>query len=91
MTRTGISNRESSEEEARERDEHPPVDELPEGRDTADPQNAGAAETQTSSKSGSRSSAQKAASTRHMDRTMPASSKVSGAFGLEAPTNPDSE
>ena len=85
MTTTGISNRESPEQEAREREEHPPVDELPEGRETADPQSATDPITQTSRKAGSRSSAQKSAASPYTDRTMPAAGKVSGAFGQESP------
>lgn len=84
MTTTGISNRESPEQEAREREQNPPIDEFPEGRDSAHPQHATSAGTQTSRKSGSRASAQKAGATPYVERTMPASSKVSGAFGQEA-------
>jgi hypothetical protein len=84
MTTTGISNRESPEQEAREREQHPPIDELPESREPADPQNATGPDTQTSRKAGSRASAQKAGATPYVERTMPASSKVSGAFGQEA-------
>ena len=83
MTTTGISNRESPEQEAHEREQHPPIDELPESRDSADPQNAGESQTRTSRKAGSRASAQKAGATPYVERTMPASSKVSGAFGQE--------
>jgi hypothetical protein len=83
MTRSGISNRESPEQEARERTNHPPVDELPEGRELVDPQSATEPTTQTSRKAGSRASAQKSGATPYVERTMPASGKVSGAFGQE--------
>ena len=83
MTTTGISNRESPEQEARERDQHPPIDELPESRDAADAGSAGEPATQTSRKAGSRASAQKANASPYVETTMPAASKVSGAFGQE--------
>jgi hypothetical protein len=89
MTRgSGISNRESAREEARERQQHPPID-------TAAPAPDDAAgrygeqpltelrDRQTSHKTGSRSIAQKEAASRYSDRSMPATRKVAGAFGEE--------
>jgi len=88
MAGAGISNRESPEEEDRERREHPPVDtgspppEDAAGRVGEDPleDNNGR---QTSHKAGSQSIAQKEAETRYPDRSMPATRKVDGAFGRE--------
>jgi hypothetical protein len=86
--RTGISNRESVADEARERNEHPPVD-------TSSPPPEDAAgrvgeeplddlrNRHTSHKAGSRSIAQKESGSRYPDRSMPASRKVGGAFGRE--------
>jgi hypothetical protein len=90
--RTGISNRKSAAEERRERAEHPPgpagspppedasgrVDEVPlsDMRDR-----------HTSHKAGSRSIAQKEASSKYADRSMPPSRKVAGAFGNEPDVN----
>jgi hypothetical protein len=86
--KTGISNRESADEEAREREQFPPVKtDSPEPEDAAgrvgetpldDNRNR-----QTSHKTGSRSIAQKEAESRYPDRSMPASNKVAGAFGKE--------
>lgn len=85
---TGISNRESSAEEARERQEHPPVD-----ANSPPPQDAAGrvgetpledlSDRHTSHKAGSRSIAQKEAGSKYADRSMPASRKVAGAFGKE--------
>ena len=84
----GISNRESSDEEAAERQEHPPVNTdapPPEdaagrvGEDPLEDQN----DRQTSHKAGSRSIAQKEAGARYPDRSMPATHPVGGAFGKE--------
>jgi hypothetical protein len=85
--RQGISNRETAGEEAREREAHPRVHEgSPEAEDAAgrrgDPENE-PRDGHTSHKAGSRSVAQKEANTRYPDRSMPASRKVSGAFGRE--------
>jgi hypothetical protein len=86
--RTGISNREPPDDEARERDEHPPAD-------TSSPPPEDAAgrvgeqpltdtrDRHTSHKAGSRSIAQKEAASKYADRSMPASRKVPGAFGRE--------
>jgi hypothetical protein len=85
---TGISNRETPDEEARERAEHPPVDtHSPEPQDAAgrvgeDPL-TDHSDRHTSHKAGSRSIAQKEAGTRYTDRSMPATHKVGGAFGKE--------
>ena len=77
----GISNREAPEEEARERRNLPPQVEgeaaAPDDHEAVNP------DSQTSSKSGTKASAQKSDSTRHTDGTAPASSKVQGAFGKE--------
>jgi hypothetical protein len=87
-SKAGISNRETSDEEARERQEHPPVD-------TGSPPPEDAAgrvgeqpltdnrDRHTSHKAGSRSIAQKEAESKYADRPMPASRKVAGAFGRE--------
>ena len=92
MKRTGISNRETPDEEARERVEHPPVD-----TGSPPPQDAGGRvgeepiekvpNRQTSHKAGSRSIAQKEDRARYPDRSMPPSRKVSGAFGKEPQAN----
>jgi hypothetical protein len=88
MKDAGISNRESSTEEAREREEHPPVD-----TDSPPPQDAAGrvgeqpledlSDRHTSHKAGSRSVAQKEDGSRYPDRSMPASRKVDGAYGRE--------
>ena len=85
---TGISNRELSGEEARERQEHPPLDPgspAPEdaaGRVGEQPLDD-TRDRHTSHKVGSRSIAQKEAASRYPDRSTPASRKVAGAFGKE--------
>jgi hypothetical protein len=85
---TGISNRETPEEEARERDEFPPVDtRSPEPQDAAgrvgeDPL-TDLNDRHTSHKAGSRSIAQKEDGARYPDRSMPPTHKVGGAFGRE--------
>jgi hypothetical protein len=88
--KSGISNRESAQEEAREREAYPPVSPDPPppfdaagrvGEDGA--AGDGTASPQTSRKSGSRSSAQKAARARATEQPLPASQKVAGAFGRE--------
>ena len=88
MKNTGISNRESSTEEARGREEHPPVD-----TNSPPPQDAAGrvgeqpledlSNRHTSHKAGSRSIAQKEDGSRYPDRSMPASRKVDGAYGKE--------
>jgi hypothetical protein len=85
---TGISNRESSSEEAQERRDHPPVD-----TNSPPPQDAAGrvgeepledlSDRHTSHKAGSRSIAQKEAGSKYADRSMPASRKVTGGFGKE--------
>ena len=85
---SGISNRETAEEEARARAEHPPID-----AGSPAPEDAGGEvgerpvdvvpDRQTSHKAGSRSIAQKEASARYPDRSMPPTRKVAGAFGKE--------
>jgi len=88
MKSAGISNRESPQDEAQERQEHPPLD-------TSSPAPEDAAgrvgeqpledrsDRHTSHKAGSKSIAQKEAEAKYPDRSMPASRKVAGAFGKE--------
>jgi hypothetical protein len=84
---TGISNRESAEEEQAERQRFPPA----QGRSGSPGAKADGGESaagdgeneQTSSKTGSRSGAQKAAEAKYVNRSHPASEKVDGAFGRE--------
>jgi hypothetical protein len=86
--RAGISNRETPDEEAQERQEHPPIDtgspppEDAAGRKGEQPL-TDTRDRQTSHKAGSRSIAQKESESRYPDRSMPASRKVPGAFGKE--------
>jgi hypothetical protein len=88
--RPGISNRESAEDEAHERLQHPSQDTgspLPEdaaGRQGEQPL-TDLRNRQTAHKAGSRSIAQKEAESRYPDRSMPATHKVPGAFGKEPP------
>src|SRR5687768_9886442 len=92
--RTGISNRESADEEARERQEHPLIDpgspppEDAAGRVGEDPVDD-LRDRHTSHKAGSRSVAQKEAGSRYPDRSMPAARKVAGAFGKEPEGKPE--
>ena len=86
--KTGISNRESAQQESVERAEHPPIDtSSPPPEDAAgDVGEHGLADEngrQTSHKAGSRSIAQKEAESRYPDQSMPPSRKVAGAFGQE--------
>jgi hypothetical protein len=86
--RTGISNRETPDTEARERQEHPPIDAgSPPPQDAAGDVGERPLEEvpnrQTSHKAGSRSIAQKEDGVRYPDRSMPPTRKVSGAFGRE--------
>jgi hypothetical protein len=88
MKQSGISNRESAQEESRERQEHPPADpSSPPPQDAAGRVGEAPLEDrnslQTSHKAGSRSIAQKESEVRYPDRSMPASRKVAGAFGRE--------
>jgi hypothetical protein len=86
--RTGISNRETPGEEARERSEH-----APEPTGSPAPEDAAGRKgeapldevpnRQTSHKAGARSIAQKEDSTRYPDREMPPTHKKAGAFGRE--------
>jgi hypothetical protein len=86
--RAGISNRESDNEEAKEREAFPPVD-----TNSPPPEDAAGrvgeepledmSDRHTSHKAGSRSIAQKEAGSKYPDRSMPASRKVAGAFGEE--------
>jgi hypothetical protein len=84
----GISNRKSAGQEARERRRIPPIQErAPQPEDAAGRRGerplAGAPGRQTSRKTGSRSSAQKASGSRHAESPMPAAKKVAGAFARE--------
>ena len=86
--RSGISNRQSPEEEARDRAAHPPLDAgSPPPTDaagrTGEQPLADRGDRHTSHKAGSRSIAQKESGSRYSDRSMPAARKVSGAFGRE--------
>ena len=88
--KTGISNRESAAEEAREREAFPPVDAgspPPEDAGGSKGENnpAGNTNRQTSHKAGNRSIAQKEAGSRYADRSAPPARKVAGAFGRETP------
>ena len=92
--KTGISNRESAEEENAERAAFPPVDtSSPPPEDASG--NVGDQPTtdysgrQTAHKAGSRSIAQKEAASRYPDRSMPPSRKVAGASGKEPPDEPE--
>jgi|RhiMethySRZTD1v2_1073278.scaffolds.fasta_scaffold29358_4 hypothetical protein len=85
--RTGISNRESAESEARERRIFPPIET---GRPPAEDASGSAEErpltndgSQTPHKAGSRSVAQKESGSRHVDHSAPSVRKVSGAYGKE--------
>ena len=89
----GISNRETPDEEARERAEFPPVNpDSPAAEDAAGRRGEegfsrdGA---QTAHKAGSRSVAQKEAGSKYADRSQPASRKVAGAHGRETPEPPE--
>jgi hypothetical protein len=86
--KTGISNRMSADEEARDRQENPPetvgrpLAEDASGR-TGDPTHDNRDGDQTAHKAGSRSVAQKEADSKYSDRSMPATRKVDGATGKE--------
>lgn len=85
MKKPGISNRESADEEARDRAAHPPL--TPPARES-DPQPTEVHRDiddsrQTARKEGVRSSAQKEATARHVDEPQPAAKKVPGASGRE--------
>jgi hypothetical protein len=84
----GISNRESADEEAREREQHPPIDTgspppVDAGGDVGEAPLETVPDRQTSHKAGSRSIAQKEDETKYPDRSMPPTRKVAGAFGKE--------
>lgn len=86
--RTGISNRETSEQEEQNRQKHPPEDVgSPPPQDAAgrigEEPSSEVPDRQTSHKAGSRSIAQKEDRTRYPDRSMPPTRKKSGAFGKE--------
>ncbi len=95
MADQGISNRQSSEEEARNRRGHPPQDlGSPPPEDAAGRVGEGQPDpdgSQTSHKAGSRSVAQKEAASKYPDRSTPPSRKVAGAFGREPKPVSDDE
>lgn len=85
---TGISNRETANQEKEERQAHPPIDVGPPPPEDAsgrvgDVETAATDGIQTSHKAGSRSIAQKEDEARYPDRSMPPSRKAAGAFGKE--------
>jgi len=89
MKSSGISNRETPQEEDQERHENPPIDNAPPppqdaAGDTGDDPINQSRDGQTSHKAGSRSVAQKEGESRYPDRSMPATHKVDGAFGKES-------
>ena len=77
----GISNREAPAGEAREREQYPPAVEGAAAESEGDEPET--LDIQTSSKIGTKASAQKDQSTRHAERTAPSAAKVPGAFGKE--------
>jgi hypothetical protein len=80
--KTGISNRETPQEEARERAEHPQVPpDAPQQEDTS--REDAPRDRQTSNKTGTKSIAQKEDRSKYTDRPAPPSEKVAGAFGKE--------
>ena len=79
--KVGISNRETAEEEARERQANPA--ELEGGETQPQDDRPATHDGQSSSKSGTKASAQKRDTTRHTENTAPAAAKVQGAFGKE--------
>jgi hypothetical protein len=85
---TGISNRESAEEEQEERERLAPAGRRSEPIDSKDAERDASAvdgaNEQTASKTGSRSGAQKTAESKYVERPHPASTKVDGAFGRES-------
>ena len=86
--KTGISNRLSADEEARNRQENPPLDTDAQPAEDAsgrkgDPTHENTDGDQTAHKAGSRSVAQKESGSKYADRSMPATRKVPGAFGEE--------
>jgi len=80
--KTGISNRETAHEEARERAAHPqnPTDAPEQDMTSPDEERR---DRQTSNKMGTKSSAQKEGESKYTDRPTPPSQKVAGAFGKE--------
>ena len=84
----GISNRETPDEEARERQQHPaarpPYDQSENEAGERTPDDVEPGDVQTSSKAGARSAAQKQAGAKYTDRPAPPSGKVAGAFGKES-------
>lgn len=77
--RTGISNRETPEQEAHDRANHPQIPpDAP--ADNAGPEDE-RVDRQTSTKAGTKSLSQKEDGAKHIDRPAPPSEKVAGAFG----------
>ena len=81
---TGLSNRETPEQEDREREAHPPVlpDRPPESS-TDEPDVPDVRDVQGPTKSGARSGGQKSDGSKYVERTAPQVDKKSGAFGKE--------
>lgn len=81
----GISNRETAAEERDDRQRNRPRDasSSSEVEDGADAPESASEGTQSSSKHGSRSTAQKTAEAKYVNRAHPGSGKVDGAFGRE--------
>jgi hypothetical protein len=78
---TGISNRATPDEEARDRVDHPAM--APEAPPESPEGDGDMRDRELSNKVGTRSNAQKEAGTRHVERPAPGSHKVAGAFGKE--------
>jgi hypothetical protein len=83
----GISNRETAGQEEEERRSHPPRPASDTSsfdiRDRDDAAERSTDDRQSSAKAGSRSTAQKEAESKYVDRPHPGSEKVEGAFGRE--------
>ena len=90
--KVGISNRETPEQEASERQTFPPLNpESPPAEDAAGRTGERGFDRdggQTAHKAGSRSVAQKEAGSKYADRSQPASRKVAGAHGRETRNAP---
>ena len=90
--KVGISNRETPEQEASERQTFPPLNpESPPAEDAAGRTGERGFDrdgAQTAHKAGSRSVAQKEAGSKYADRSQPASRKVAGAHGRETRNAP---
>jgi len=83
-TGPGISNRESATAEDAERQRWPPIEAASSPQEEASEQDAQEVRSgQSSTKTGSRSGAQKRARSRNAERAAPSATKVEGAFGKE--------